>query len=400
MQLAEKIEELGRGFEEFKTAHKAELVEIKKFGTASAETTAKVDKINGALDKLEKQVEELGAALNRSAKGELEKETAERDGKLAQYKKDMGLYMRKGVEIGAELRDFVRKDMSVDSDENGGFLVSPEVSSEIVKKVFESTPMRELSSVQTISSDALEIMQDLDEASAGWVAERAARTATNTPTLKKIVIPAHEIYAEPLATQKILDDAAINIEAWLGEKVSSKFGRMEATAFLTGDGVNKPKGILNYGVGDGFGLIERINAADDVTLAADDLIDLQSALKEPYQAGASWLLNRLVLKLVRKMKDLEGRYIWQPGLSVGMPGTILDKPYRMAADLASSITASSEPVLYGDFKQGYQIVDRLGIRVLRDPYTTKGSVMFYTTKRVGGAVKNFEAIKVLKTLAS
>jgi HK97 family phage major capsid protein len=290
------------------------------------------------------------------------------------------------------------KALSVDSDPDGGYLVRPEVSSEIVKKVFESSPVRELASVQTISSDALEIIEDLDEAASGWVGERQARSETDTPQIKKIVIPAHELYANPKASQKLLDDAQVNIESWLQEKVSSKFARDEATAFVTGNGVLKPMGFLSYAAGTGFNQVEQVNSGDANLVTDDGLLDLQGALKEDYQANATWLLKRSTLTAIRKLKDGDDNYVWQPGIANGVPSLILGKPYRLANDMPA-VAANALSIAYGDFKMGYQIVDRVGIRVLRDPYTAKPYILFYTTKRVGGAVKNFEAIKIQKIAA-
>ena len=402
MELKEKIDQLGGLFEEFKKSNDARLKEIEAKGVATGLTQEKVEATNAAIVKLEAEIEALTKAAARTGFGgeaidpEV-KASAEFKAKAAKYQEEFKNFMRTGGAISAESREFFKKTMSVDSDQDGGFLVSPEMSGEIVKKVFETSPMRQLASVQTISTDQLEIIQDLDEAGSGWVGEQSSRTVTDTPQIQKIVIPAHELYAMPKATQKLLDDAAVNVEAWLADHVSAKFGRDEATAFISGSGVNKPKGILAYGTGDGFGLIERQETAANNALAGNDLIAVQAKLKEPYQNNASWLINRLIIAEIRKLKDAtSGQYIWQPGLAVGAPATLLGRPVYMASDLPSAITATTDTIIYGDIKAGYQIVDRVGVRVLRDPYTVKGFILLYTTKRVGGGVKNFEAVKVLK----
>lgn len=395
MDINAKFEELGRGFEEFKKAHAAELKEIKEKGHASAETVGKVEEINGALDKLQNEIKGMQAAMVRGPRGQGQEQNEEK-GKL--YKENFNAYMRKGVDLSDAARAEFKaehKDMSVVIDEDGGFLVRPEVSSEIVKKVYESSPMRALASVQTISTDSLDILQDLDEAASGWVGETQARTTTATPKLKMINIPVHELYAQPAATQKVLDDAAINLESWLSEKVSEKFARDEATAFMVGDGFQKPKGILSYAAGTGFNQVEQINSGSASTILDDSLIDLFYSLKQPYRNNASWLMQRATIKVVRKIKDLEGQYVWQPGLTMNQPDMILGRPLYDANDM-QSVSGGNLPVAFGDFKAGYQIVDRVGIRVIRDVYTAKPYVLFYTTKRVGGGVKNFEAIKLLK----
>lgn len=398
MEMEKKFEDLNRAFDEFKKINDGKLEEIKKNGAASAMTVEKLEKAEKHISALEGQLEEVKTAMNRSAQGGEPVDVSKKEAQ--KYNQAVREYMQKGVELPKELKEYAQKAMSVDSDDDGGFLVSPQMSAEIVTKSFESSPVRQLASIQTISTDSLEILQDLDEASSGWVGETEARTETNTPTIKKIIIPVHELYANPKASQKLLDDAAVNLEAWLAGKVSEKFARDEATAFISGSGVNKPKGITAYADGDGFGLIERKETAANNALTADELIDTQAKLKEAYQNNASWLINRLMISTIRKYKDVtSGQYIWQPGLTAGSPNQLLGKPVYMASDLPSTVTASTDTIIYGDIKAGYQIVDRVGIRVLRDPFTAKPYVLFYTTKRVGGGVKNFEAIKILKVKA-
>lgn len=398
MNLEKQIGELGRAFDEFKKTNDARLEEIKTKGYASSDKEEKLEKLNTSMTDMEAKIAQLTDAMNRT--GTPSNEQGKSDAKLAEYKDALHKYMRKGIEVPKELTDYAAKAMSVDSDVDGGFFVSPEMSSEIQTKVFESSPIRQLASVQLISTDSFEILHDLDEADSGWVGEIQARPETGTPQIKKTIVPIHELYAQPLATQKLLDDAAVNIESWLAEKVSSKFMRDEATAFVSGDGNLKPRGILNYGAGDGFGLIQRKETAANNAIVADELIDVQSLLKEAYQGNATWLINRLMIGYIRKFKDVtSGQYLWQPGLAQGAPATLLGRPVMMASDLPSAVAANTDMIMYGDFRAGYQIVDRLGIRVLRDPYTSKPYVKFYTTKRVGGAVKDFEAIKSLKVKA-
>jgi HK97 family phage major capsid protein len=319
---------------------------------------------------------------------EHEGKTAE-ETKKAEYKKEFNQFMRKGTEM---------KAMSVNSDEDGGYLVTPEMSSEIVTKVFESSPMRAIASVQVISSDALEMMEDLELIQSGWVGETQPRGNTDTAKLKMIKIPTHELFAQPLATQKLLDDAAVNVESWLAGKASQKFALDEATAFVSGNGVGKPKGFLAYDAGSGFNQVEQQESAGSGVIVGDDLIDVQALLKEPYQKGAVWMAQRQTIKVFRKLKDSQGRYLWEPGLNGAQQPTLLGAPVYQANDMAAYANGALA-VAYGDFKAGYQIVDRIGIRVIRDVYTNKPFVLFYTTKRVGGAVKNFEAIKILKVKA-
>jgi len=386
MEIETKLEELGKAHADFIKANDARLKTIEEKGYAPADVEEKVDKVNSEIDKLQGEIKAMQTAMNRSNGGN----TPEVDEKAAEYKEAFNKYARKGVES---------KALSVDSDPDGGFLVTPQMSSEIVKKVFESSPVRQLASIQTISTDSLEILEDLGEVGSGWVGEQAARPETTTAQFKKIVIPVHELYAQPKSSQKLLDDAAFNVEAWLSGRVSEKFIRDEATAFVSGNGVGKPKGFLSYASGTtGYNDIQQVNSGAAALLTADGLIDLQNALKEAYQGNASFLMKRSSVGAVRKLKDSQNQYFWQPGLVAGQPDMLLAKPLYMADDMPA-VGAGNLAVAYGDFRAGYQIVDRIGIRVLRDPFTAKPFVLFYTTKRVGGGVKNFEAIKIQKVSA-
>lgn len=398
MDIQKKLEEMGTAFESFKKTNDQRLEEIKKNGVASAATEEKLAKTEKDISSLEAKITEMNAALTRQAASEdPDKKQAE---EMKKYKGELFDYMKKNKPMSPEMLNMAAKAMSVDSDADGGFLVTPEMSSEITKKIYESSPIRQLASVQTITSDSFDILHDLGEVGSGWVGEISSRPATSTPQLQKENVPVHELYAFPFATQKLLDDAGVNLEAWLAEKCQDKFSRDEATAFVSGNGVAKPKGILSYADGNGFGLVQRKETAANNALTADELIDVQALLKEGYQLNASWLINRLMISTIRKYKDVtSGQYIWQPGLTAGSPNQLLGKPVYMAADLPSAITAGADSIIYGDIKAGYQIVDRIGIRILRDAFTAKPYVGFYTTKRVGGAVKNFEAIKVLKVKA-
>jgi HK97 family phage major capsid protein len=384
MEIEKKFEELGKAFEDFKKLNDDR---IKK---NTSDLVEKTEKANAEITRLQEEIKAMQTAAARTQHGGSQgDEKGQRDEKAAKYKEAFAKWAK------GQINDVELKAMSVDSDEDGGFLVTPEVSSEIVKKVFESSPMRQVASVQSISTDSLEILEDLDEVASGWVTETQARAATNTSKIKKIAIPVHELHASPTITQKLLDDANLNVEAWLQEKVASKFARDEATAFISGDGVGKPKGILTYSAGDGFGLLEQVNSGHASQITADGLISLQAALFEAYQGNASWMMKRATVAEVRKLKDSQNRYLWEPSLVPGTPDMLLGKAIYQAADMEAT-GANKLAVAYGDFRAGYQIVDRVGIRVLRDPYTAKPYVLFYTTKRVGGAVKNFQAIKIGK----
>lgn len=344
------------------------------------------------LARIEDEIERLETALKRSATP-----TAEGDepgGQTREHREAFAAYLRKGHD--ERLAAFESKALAVGSDPDGGYLAPTTTAAGIVKKIFETSPIRSVAAVMEIGSDRVEFLVDKDEAgSGGWVAETGVRTETATPQLAKHTIQVHEQYAEPRASQKLLDDAAIDAEAWLMEKVAEKFARTENAAFVTGDGAGKPRGFLTYPAGTGWEEIEQVSSGAAGGLTADGLIDLQNALKTAYQANAAWLMKRATVREIRKLKDLDGQYLWQPGLGQGEPALLLGHPIVMADDMPA-VAANALAVAYGDFRSGYQIVDRIGIRVLRDPFTAKPQVKFYTTKRVGGDVVNFEAIKLQK----
>jgi HK97 family phage major capsid protein len=270
--------------------------------------------------------------------------------------------------------------------------------------------IRDISRVINISGQTYKKLVNMGGASSGWVGEQEARSATSTPTLREIAIHVHELYAEPASTQTALDDAIFNIEQWLADEVSIEFAEQESAAFVGGNGVNKPRGFLAYDTVANsayswgkLGFVKTGAAAAFATPTAevspaDALIDLYYSLKSGYRNGAAFVMSDAVLGTVRKMKDGDGNHLWAPPADAGSVPTILQKPV-ITDDNMPGLGAGAFPVAFGNFQRGYLIVDRQGVRVLRDPYTSKGSVKFYTTKRVGGGVVNFEAIKLLKCAA-
>ncbi|MCE9566353.1 MAG: phage major capsid protein [Planctomycetes bacterium] len=291
------------------------------------------------------------------------------------------------------------KSLSTGSDPAGGYLVMPEFGGIIQEFVYESSPVRQLASVMTIGTDTLEYVLDNDQNTSGWVGEQSTRTNTTTPTFGKLTIYVNEMYSNPAATQKMLDDAGTDIEAWLADKVASEFARKEATAFVTGSGVMQPKGLLSYDSGTTVASqqIEQVVTGSATDFTYDGLVGLQNSLKEDYQSNAVFLIRRASNANLMKIKDGEGRPIFNMTFdkNAGMRPTIMGQPVYFAADVPA-VAGNALAMIYGDIKRAYQIVDRTGIRVLRDPYSSKPNVSFYTTKRVGGGVKNFEAFKIGK----
>lgn len=317
---------------------------------------------------------------------------------MADYEKGLNSYLRKG-EAGMTMDQ--QKALSVGSDPDGGFLVDPDTSGRMVSKIFETSAMRSVASVQTIGTDALEGTYDLDEASAGWVGETDARAETDTPKISKWRIPVHELYAKPTATQKLLDDSSTNVEAWLAGKVGDKMGRIENNAFILGDGVGKPRGILTYPDGTTLpSTIQRTNSGASGTFVADPnggdvFINTAHTMKSALRAGARWAMNRSTLASVRLLKDGDGNYLWQAGLQAGQPSSLIGYSVLEFEDMPD-LGAGSLSIAFANFGDAYQIVDRQGIRVLRDPYSNKPFIEFYTVKRTGGDVINFDAIKLIE----
>lgn len=305
----------------------------------------------------------------------------------------------------AALEVFLRKDdrfmspehmkaLSVGSDPDGGYTVTPAISSRIFTRMFEGDPLRQLATVETISTGALEFMVDWDQAGYGWEGEIEAGGETGTPQWYKKRIPVHTMYAKPRASQTLLEDSGINVENWLADKVSSRFLRGEGEMFVQGAGVNTPRGFLTYTNGVNYGNIERTNMGAAAALTADGLVDVKYSLVEQYLTRGTWLMNRLTVSDAMQLKDGEGRYIWKPGLADDpAASTLLGLPVRMSTTMPV-VAIGSLSIAIADWAEAYVIVDRLGVTVQRDPYTAKPMVEFYTRKRVGGDVANFQAIKI------
>lgn len=308
------------------------------------------------------------------------------------------------------LREYIAsketKALEVGVDSAGGFTVLPYFSAQLTTRIREICPMRRLARIMPISSDVFEEIEDLGEPDCEWVAETASRDDTDTPDVGKLRIEAHEIYAQPKATQKLLDDSQFDIAAWLAGKIATRFARKEGDAFINGNGVGKPRGLASYSTvatADAtrpWGVIEHVLSGANGDFAAsnpaDKLIDLQASLKVDYRANARWLMPRAVAAKIRKFKEATtNAYIWQPGLAAGQPDFLLGHEVVLCEDLPALATDSLS-LFFGDFSVGYTIVDRMGIRLLQDPYTSKPYVRFYSTKRVGGQVTNFEAVKAMK----
>lgn len=395
-EITDRVHALGNAWEQFKQVNDQRLHEIERKGYADPLHHEHLKKISDALDQHKRRMDQIETVHGRPG---LEMSGAAFVENHSEYKAAFRGYLRKGAEAG--LDGLQLKALSVGTDTNGGYLVPNQMSESIVRIVNESSPMRQLATVETISSDSLDLIEDTDEMAAAWADETTARsTDTNTAAIGRNTIDTFEMYAQPKATQKLIDDAAIDIEQWIAEKVADKFARLESTAFISGNGTTAPKGILSYAAGTNFGQIQQVASGTSAVVTADSLIQLYYALKDEYSKNATFLMHRSTLQAVRLLKEATtNQYLWQPGLAAGTPDTLLGAPVKLAADMPVP-AASSLSVAVADFKRAYLIVDRIGIRTLRDPFTAKPFVQFYTTKRVGGEVVNTEAVKLLKLAVS
>jgi HK97 family phage major capsid protein len=391
--ITEQVSHLGYAWEQFKQVNERRLKEIEQRGHADSVTQDHLGRINDAIDQTKSRLDRMETTLRRPS-GLAPATFHGKDPFVGEYRSAFCNYLRKGIDHG--LQAFESKALSAGSDTDGGYLVTPSITDQIIQIVHESSPMRQLAAVASISSDSLELIEDKDETAAGWTSETGSVSDSATPTFGKKTIPVHELYAQPKATQKLIDDAAIDIEAWLADKVGEVFARKEGAAFISGTGTGQPRGILTYDTGTSWGQVEQVKSGVNGVVTADSLISVYYALKSEYASRASFLMHRSTIQAVRLLKEgSTNQYLWQPGLSAGAPDTLLGVPVIHAADMPIPATGSLS-VAVGDFSRAYQIVDRTGIRVLRDPFTDKPFVKFYTTMRVGGDVVNFEAIKLLK----
>ncbi len=446
-ELATVVADISQLVHDFQAANDEHFARIDKQGTDFV-SSDKVEKINAAItvanDNLREMQEQIVAletlAARPSAGGGENAEREERKFAASFYSQvrsvyqnplqadlDMDGYRNYRDAFPAFLRANghinnvpldIRDALSVGSDPGGGYLVPPEVSMQIATRLFDTSEMRPLATTIQIGTDAWEQPKDVNDAtSGGWVGEQQARATTATPEVGTQRIPAHEQFAFPEITQKMVDDAMIDIEAWLQNKTVDKMSRTENTAFVSGNGIAKPTGFLHYSAAAttadddarDWGILQQVvsgaagafpKISGSLSDDAGALIDLVTKVKQVYRNGSNWVMNRNTEATVRKLRDADGRYLVGFGqLGEGVTGFSLHGyPIVNFEDMAD-IAADSYSIAYGNFRTGYLIVDRMGFRVLRDPFTNKPMVGLYITKRVGGDVVNFDAIKLMKFAA-
>ncbi|GGG39532.1 phage major capsid protein [Chelatococcus composti] len=388
------FEEFSRAFEAFKETNDQRLEALEARRPVDILVEEKLARIDAALDETKSRLDRMALDLRRPPLG----------GPVApavdEHKSAFHTYVRTGEASG--LKALEEKALSAGSGPDGGYLVPADVEGEVLRRLAAISPIRSLATVRLISGGTYKRAVATAGPATGWVGEQEPRPQTNGPTLAEQTFPAMELYAMPAATQTLLDDAVVDIDAWLAEEVETAFAEQEGVAFVNGNGVNKPKGFLAYervaNANWSWGKIGTISTGAAGAFAdeapADVLLDLVHALKAGYRQNASFIFNRKTQSVIRKMKDEEGRYLWQPPAGPGQHASLLSFPVVEAEDMPD-IAADAPAVAFGDFRRGYLVVDRAGVRVLRDPYSAKPYVLFYTTKRVGGGVQDFDAIKLL-----
>jgi HK97 family phage major capsid protein len=389
-----------RTFEEYKSENDQRLkaVEQRKSDGLNDEKLARID---AALNGHQQQLDAISLKDARPAlEGRAAQDTAGREHKSA-----FDDYVRSGEATG--LRALEMKAMSIGSNPDGGYLVPPELETEIGQRLANISPIRGLASVRAISSSVYKKPFMVTGPGSGWVGETDPRSQTASPVLDALSFPAMELYAQPAATSALLEDTNVNLDQWLASEVDQVFAEQEGLAFVTGDGSNKPKGFLGYtavaNASWAWGNIGYIATGAAGAFAAsnpsDVLVDLIYALRAGYRQNASFVMNRKTQSTVRKFKDSTGNYLWQPPAVPGGKSSLIGFSLADAEDMPD-VAANSLSIAFGDFRRGYLIVDRAGVRVLRDPFTAKPYILFYTTKRVGGGVQDFDAIKLLKFAVS
>ncbi|ABC31253.1 phage major capsid protein, HK97 family [Hahella chejuensis KCTC 2396] len=379
-------EELTSRFTEFKSANDSSMEATR---AEVIRLTEKTDKLNAQLSELEALKKELDGLYKKQNRPG----TVEGD---AEYRKHfIDQWMRKN-----NAADIEAKAVNLGANQDGGFGVPEELDRQILELERELSPMRALCRNIQVSTDGYKRLVNLGGAGSGWVGETDARPETNTPKLAQIEAFMGEIYANPATTQKALDDVYFNVEQWIADEVAQEFVDREADAFLNGDGVGKPKGILAYAMDTApdasreFGKLQRVISGKAGDFNADNLLSVIYRLKKAFRRNANWMMTGTTVEKVRKFKDADGNYMWRPGIEAGQPSLLLGYGIEENEDMPE-VAADANAILFGDFMRGYSIVDRIGARMLRDPYTHKPFVHFYTTKRVGGMLVDSNAIKVL-----
>lgn len=425
-KLANTIEQIGRGFEEYKTANDQALAEARK-GGVTPETRAKLDKLDAELDRLGELKGEVEKLLTRAARpsgggsdGGFVSQEAE------EHKKAFSAWMRnpRDAEREQRLRAAERALAARANSANplearaaqvvtstgsaGGFALPEEIERTIARLSVDTSPIRQIATVRTVSTPDYKELFDVNGASFEWVGETGTRNQTTTPDLAEVAPTFGMASCRPRASEESLDDLFFDVEGWLGVSAGEALGQGEGVAFISGNGTNRPTGILagptpvlTADATRAFGTLQCIvsGQASALPTTLDRFIDMITALRARYRTNARWLTSRGVVGELRKYKDSDGRYIWQPSLQAGQPDMFMGYPITEAEDMPA-VGAGAFPIAFGDFREGYLICDRVGLRVTRDDITVPGFVQWYIRRRVGGRLRNTQAIKLMRISAT
>ena len=394
------VDRLGRAFDEFKSTNDVAETEDRLRGHVDVVLSEKMDRINDDISKLQNGLENIHMKSARPNMASASGDTVD----VMEHKKGFyDRYVRQGNDN--ELASLEAKALSTSVGADGGYAVPEELDGSIEKLLRDISPIRRISNVVQIGSANYKKLVNISGSTSGWVGEGDARTETTSPQFAEVVPPLGEIYANPAATQAMLDDGYFNVESWLADELVNEFAQQEGAAFINGDGINKPKGFLTATTAAtkddarAFGTLQHLATGVSGNFAASDpadiLVDLIYSLRPVYRAGAVFVMNTNMVAEIRKFKDADGNYLWRPSLAEGSPATLLGYSVVEAEDMPDK-DAGSLSIAFGNFNRGYTITERMGTRVLRDPFSNKPFVHFYTTKRTGGGVVNSEAIKLLK----
>ncbi len=372
--------------------------------TAMQGFAADLDAFQAEITRKLSQTEERLTMLDRkTALSPARPVLAQADAGPTLHHKAFDAYLRSGDDSPLRGLELEAKGLNTQIAADGGYLVDPETASAIRGVLHSTASIRAIASVVTVESTSFDVLVDHTDVSTGWASETLAAGESDTPKIDRIPIRLHELSAMPKASQRLLDDSAFDIEGWLAARIAAKFSRAEAAAFIHGDGQDKPRGFLDHDVIDEalweWGYLGYIATGEQGDFAnnnpADAIVDLVYALGATYRANAVFVMNSKTAGAVRKMKDTDGRFLWSDGLAAGEPARLMGYPVLVAEDMPD-IAPDSYAIAFGDFAAGYTIAERPDMRVLRDPFSAKPHVLFYATKRVGGDVSDFKAIKLLK----
>jgi len=412
--LATKLEEFGRGFEEFKAAHAAELLEVKK-ARVDPITVDKVDAIVADLVEMKKARDELERKINARTDGGSADQLAADEAR----EEFQGALKTKAAFAAWETKA-VDADFSTNST-SGGVMIPETIAAEILKKVVDLSPMRGLVRVTPVSSPNYERLVDVNGTASGWAAEATTRSETGTPVVERVVFTHGELYAAPKSSNWALNDIVFDVAGWLVNRVGEEFAKQEGAAIISGNGTNKPTGFLAgtpVAIADddalspprAFGVLQYKPTGAAASFQGDRLAspagdpagvfyDAKYGLRAEYRMRAQWLMNSLTLAAVMKFRNADGDYIFREGLTLGTPDTILGTPATIMEDMPA-LGANTFPVAIGDFNAGYELIDITGMSIIRDDVTAKGHTIFYVARRLGGKVTDDDAIKLIKCAAS